>query len=80
MQVSRVEPKRGPLLGTIVGATLRHFVMVMREQEVFAARVEVQMFAECDAGQCRAFDVPARSAHSPWTLPGGLRLLFSRLP
>ena len=42
--------------------TLRDLVLVVRELQVHAATVQIELFAEQRTGHRRAFDVPARAA------------------
>ncbi len=58
---------------------LRDLVLVVREDEVAAAAVHVEAGAQVAQAHRRALDVPARAAHPPGALPGGLAGL-GRLP
>ena len=58
---------------------LRDLVLMMREDEVAAAAVEVEGITEIFYGHCRALDVPAGTPLSPRALPRGFTGLC-RLP
>src|SRR5262245_66159920 len=63
-------------------ARLRDLVLVMWEDEIDAATVDVELFAEVPPGHRRALDVPAGpSLHldAAWRWPSGLAWL-GRLP
>lgn len=76
--MTRVQPKVGPLGRVVVSAALRHLVVVVRKEKVFATRVEVNIGAERNTGERGAFDVPARSTVAPTARPRRLvRLLLS---
>src|SRR5690606_18244695 len=51
---------------------LRDFVLMMREDEVEPAAVDVERFSEELTAHGRALDVPAGAALSPGTFPRGL--------
>ncbi len=54
---------------------LGNFVLVMGEDEIVAAAVNVDGFAQVVQAHARAFDVPARSSRSPWAFPERLARL-----
>src|SRR5689334_9524229 len=59
-----------------IGFALRDFVFVMREDEVVATAVNVDLFAEFGKVHCRALNVPTRATFAPRTFPenfAGLR-------
>ena len=51
---------------------LRDFVLVVRELEILAAAVDVEVIAEQLRAHGRTFDVPARPTRTPGRLPLGL--------
>ena len=59
---------------------LRGLVLVMGEDEVVAAAVDLEADAEQLLGHRRALDVPARPAAAPRRVPGGVLALLLRLP
>ncbi len=61
------------------GLALGDLVLVMREDEVAPAAVDVEAGSEVAQAHGRALDVPAGAAHAPRALPGGLPGL-GRLP
>jgi hypothetical protein len=71
-----VHPVAGEgLAGVRLG--LRDLVLVMREDQVVAAAVDVDLFAQELHAHGRAFDVPARPALAPGALPARLARLRS---
>ena len=58
---------------------LSNFVLVMRENQIAAAAVEVEGFTQIFHAHSGAFDVPARAAIAPGARPGGFAG-FSRFP
>ena len=62
------------------GQRLRRLVLVVREDEVDAAAVDVELDAQQRLGHRRALDVPARPARAPRRVPGGVLALLGRLP
>ena len=54
-------------------------VLMVRENKILTARMDVDLLAEISLGHNRALDVPARTAVAPRRLPGGLTL-FLGLP
>ena len=62
------------------GQRLRGLVLVVREDEVDAAAVDVELDAQQRLGHRRALDVPARPAAAPRRVPGGVLALLPRLP
>jgi hypothetical protein len=50
-------------------AALGDLVLVMREDEVEAAAVDVDRLSEVALDHGRAFDVPAGAAPAPWAIP-----------
>ena len=58
---------------------LRNLVLVMREDEILAAAMDIQRLAEVLHAHRGALDVPARAAHAPRGLPRRLARLL-RLP
>ena len=58
--------------GLAVGSlALCDLVLVVREDQILTAAVEVEGLAQVVAGHGRAFNVPARSALAPWRIPVG---------
>src|SRR4051812_30229937 len=58
-------------------------VLVMRENEVFPARMDVERLAENRHAHRGALDVPARPAYTPWCFPCRAHVvidLFRALP
>mmetsp|Transcript_14306 Transcript_14306/g.39902 ORF Transcript_14306/g.39902 Transcript_14306/m.39902 type:complete len:274 (-) Transcript_14306:1281-2102(-) len=66
VQVSRVEKIIDPLAALMKGLRLSHFVVVMREHEIDTSTVNVNVFTDHVTGHDAAFDVPTRTAGSPW--------------
>ena len=62
------------------GQRLRRLVLVVREDQVVAAAVDLERRAERLLGHRRALDVPARPAASPGRVPGGVLHRLLRLP
>jgi hypothetical protein len=54
---------------------LGNFVLVVGEDEVEAAAVQVDLLAEVPQRHRRALNVPARPAGAPGAIPGGLARL-----
>ena len=73
LQMAVVHPDIGHHFMPEGGAALRHFVFMMREQEVDAAAMNVEHLAEVFPARRRTFDVPAGTALPPRALPAGLR-------
>jgi hypothetical protein len=67
----RAGPERALALGDLV--------LVMREDQVAPAEMEVERLAQVRAAHRRAFDMPARPPRAPGTVPGRLARL-GRLP
>src|SRR5579884_4397078 len=62
--------RKGP---AVMGAdALRDLVLVVRENQVEPAAVNVEGLAEGALAHRRAFDVPAGTAAAPWARPAGL--------
>ena len=59
---------------------LRDLVLVVREDEVRSAAVQLERDAEHGLGHRRALDVPAGPAVAPGRLPVGVLALLARLP
>src|SRR5207249_3541484 len=55
-------------------------VLVVREDEVQPAEMDLEPWAEELLGHRRALDVPAGTAATPWRVPGGVLSLLRRLP
>jgi hypothetical protein len=72
-----VHPIRGEIVAVRLG--LRDLVLVVREDQVEAAAVDVEGGAQVLVGHGRALQVPAGAAAAPRRLPGGLARL-GRLP
>src|SRR5271168_3589648 len=53
-------------------AALRDFILVMREDEVDAAAVDIEGFAQMLPAHRRAFEMPAGPATAPRAVPAGL--------
>src|SRR5205823_12789244 len=66
-------PDERPRTGDTLG--LRQLGLVVREDEVRAAAVDVHGLPEQPAGHRRALDVPSGTAPPPGTLPPGFPLL-----
>ena len=64
-----MHPEACEHLAAVRAGALRHFVLVVREEQVVAAGVDVDGFAEMRLGHRRAFDVPTRPAHAPGRIP-----------
>ena len=62
------------------GQRLRRLVLVVREHEVDAAAVDVELDAQQRLGHRRALDVPARPPRPPRRVPGRVLALLRRLP
>ena len=63
-----------PVVNMLVTAgafALRDFAFVVREFEVHAAAVDIEVFAERGRAHHRAFDVPAGAALAPGAVPAG---------
>ena len=58
---------------------LRNFIFMVRKNQVFAASVQVEAFAELLHGHDRALNVPARAAGADAALPKCL-VGFGRFP
>src|SRR5262249_10851478 len=58
-----------------IGLALRDLVLVVREDQVLAAAMDVERLAEVFHGHRRALDVPARPPRTPRALPRGLARL-----
>ena len=74
-----VHPDRREL-GAARHARLRGLVLVVREDQVVAAAVDVEPDAEQLLGHRRALDVPARAPAAPGRVPGGVLALLRGLP
>src|SRR5207302_4222436 len=61
-------------------ARLRQLVLVVREDEIEPAAVDLKRGAEELLGHDRALDEPARPAPSPRRVPPGVLVRFVRLP
>src|SRR6185295_10973051 len=59
---------------------LRALVLVVREDQVEAAAVDVEILAELRARHRRALDVPARPPAAPGRIPRGVLVRLVRLP
>ena len=66
-----VQPPARKRRAAVGALALRDLVLVVRELQVDAARVDVDGGAEVRFGHRRAFDVPARAATAPRRLPAG---------
>src|SRR5438094_758225 len=79
LAASRDQPDMCPVTGEWRNAgprlALRDFIFVVREDQITAAGVDIDLLAERLANHGRALDVPARTALSPGALPGGLARL-----
>ena len=64
----------------MVRAALDDLVLMMRENQIPSARVDIQMLAKGDAGQSRALDVPAWTSEAPRALPSRLIWFLTSLP
>src|SRR6185295_8220951 len=65
----------------VAGLALRDFVLVVREEQVNPARVQVDRFAEVSADHGAALDVPARATTTPRAVPHDVAVLWlPRLP
>ena len=53
-------------LGSALGHVLRDFALVVREHQVHAAAVDVELGAEVFLAHDRALQMPAGEAFSPW--------------
>ena len=62
------------------GQRLRRLVLVVREQQVAAAAVDVELDPQQLLGHRRALDVPARPSHPPRRGPGLVLVLLLALP
>ena len=62
------------------GERLRRLVLVVGEQQVAAAAVDLDLEPEHFLGHRRALDVPARPPRSPGRVPGGVLALLQPLP
>ena len=69
LQHAVVNPVAGKLFAR-VGFGLRDLVFVMREDQVVAAAVDIDLFTEFGEVHGRAFDVPAGTALAPRAIPG----------
>src|SRR5579864_8843104 len=61
-------------------ASLRDLVLVMWEDQVNRAGMDVELLAEVPGGHSGAFDVPAGKAEAPGTLPVHLARGVAALP
>lgn len=50
----------------ISGFALGNFILVMREDQIFTAGMDINLFTKILLGHDRAFNMPARTAVSPW--------------
>ena len=55
--------------------TLCNFILVMRENQVLTAAVQIERIAQIVRRHCRAFNMPARATLAPWRFP----VWFTRL-
>ena len=62
------------------GLGLGDLVLVVGEDQVGAAAVDLEVHAEDLLGHRRALDVPARAPAAPGRVPGGVLALLARLP
>jgi len=62
------------------GFALGHFALVVGEDVLQAAAVDVERLAQVFGGHGRAFDVPAGEAHAPRAVPAQDVLRFGFLP
>src|SRR3546814_3545820 len=70
--VAVVHPQARHLRGAVGAAALRDLVLVVREDEIEAAAVDVEDLAQVFQRHRGAFDVPARAAAAPGALPARL--------
>ena len=59
------------------GAALRDFVLVVREDQIHSAAMDVEFRPQIGAGHCRAFDMPARTSAPPRRGPRRFAGLFA---
>ena len=78
MQVRTVHPSADKWLPRC-RLRLCDLVFVMREDEVDAARVQIERLTEVAHAHCRALEVPSRSPWAEWAVPRWLARL-RRLP
>ncbi|MNK64870.1 hypothetical protein D3C87_841540 [compost metagenome] len=64
-----MHPHIGHDMRAVGAARLRDFVLMMREDEVEPAAVNIENFTEIATGHGRAFDVPARTTATPGAFP-----------
>ena len=50
----------------IAGFALGNFILVMREDQIFTTGMDINLFTKILLGHDRAFNMPARTAVSPW--------------
>ena len=50
----------------IAGFALSNFILVMREDQIFTTGMDINLFTKILLGHDRAFNMPARTAVSPW--------------
>src|SRR3546814_2684172 len=74
-----VHPVAGERRAMVGAAALRALVLMVREDQVLPARVNVDRIAQMLLDHGRAFDMPARPPASPGRLPAG-KVVRRRLP
>ena len=67
-----MEPETSERLLLAVAFALSDLVLVVREDKVLAATVNINTLFKVSHRHCAALDVPARPACSPRAVPGGL--------
>src|SRR4051812_31461820 len=83
-QVRAVQPVVHKMLAGLLQTSafaLGNLVLVMRENQIFAAHVDIEAGPEQFHAHCAALDVPAGSAFAPWTGPKYIAVVgHARLP
>ena len=61
---------------SIAALTLGDLILMMREDQILTAGMNIDLFSQIFFGHHRTLDMPSRTAVAPGRLPGGLSFFF----
>ena len=66
-----MHPNIGKARALMGAAALRDLVLMMREHQIIAAAMNIEMRSQQFVAHGRAFNMPPRTAITPWAVPSG---------